>query len=145
MTTPSNAGTVKPEYVKLVEASFGRCCLCKDFFDHFYNVFLGSSSQLKDMFAKTDFDKQKKLLKNSINYVLMYAKDRGGISKSALDKVGVVHDRSHVNIKPNMYPLWTESLMKTIQHFEGPNFTQELNTAWREVIKPAIELLKSMY
>lgn len=98
------------------------------------------------MFADTDFDRQKEIINESLNFVLIYAKDPNNVvAKKKLDKIGEIHSRHRVNVRPDMYKYWIDSLMQTIQEFEKDNYTMELEKNWRAALSPAIELLKSRY
>lgn len=137
---------VESALVDRVMQSFGRCTTSKDFFDRFYAAFLASSPEIAVMFKNTDMGKQKQLLNASLNFVLMYAKNPdGAFTRDKLEQIGQIHDRSHVNVRPNMYPLWVESLLKTVKETEGSRFDAGLEQAWRKTLAPAIDLLKSKY
>jgi hemoglobin-like flavoprotein len=134
-----------PDAINHVNLSYGRCSMSPGFFDSFYDIFLKSSPDVAPMFANTDFSKQKVLIKSGISFVIMYAKDQqGAFAKAKLDFIGEVHDHVHRNVKANMYPLWIDSLLKAVQKHD-PEYTPQLDKEWREVIKPAIDLLLSHY
>lgn len=134
-----------PEALEHVNQSYGRCSISPAFFDSFYDIFLASSPKLAPMFANTDFTKQKALLKSSISFVIMYAKDQNGaFAKGKLTSIGEIHDTKHRNVSPDMYPLWIDSLIAAIKKHD-PQFSPALEKDWREVIKPGIDLLISRY
>ena len=49
-----------------VKNSFARCGESDGFYDTFYEVFLGKSPEIPPLFAKTDFKKQKQVLKATV-------------------------------------------------------------------------------
>lgn len=90
--------------------------------------------------------RQKEILRGSLSFVLMYAKDENaGFAKGKLTDVGKVHSRANHDIKPAEYELWIKSLLLTVKHFEGTNYSPDLEKAWREVLAPAIKLMQSQY
>lgn len=129
-----------------VTQSYGRCAASAGFWDRFYGNFLATSPEIAEMFRNTDMAKQKQLLNGSLNFVLLYAKhpDQQFV-RAKLEQVGQIHDRDHVNVRPDLYPLWVNSLLQTVKEIEGPQFDAALEQAWRSVLQPAIEILKSMY
>lgn len=136
---------VPTETVNRVNLSYGRCSMKPEFFDTFYDIFLKSSDAIAAMFKNTDFTKQKALLKSGIAFTLMYAKDeKAAFAKMKLDHIGDIHKRGHRDVPPNMYPLWIDSLMKSVKQHD-PEFSPALEQDWRTTIKPAIDLLISHY
>jgi hemoglobin-like flavoprotein len=132
--------------VNQVVLSYGRCLKAKDFWGDFYDIFLASSPEIGRMFQSTDIEKQKKIINSSLNFVLMYAKDpSSAFANNELNKIGVTHDNTHRNVRPDMYRLWIDSLVQAVKKNDGERFTPELEKSWREVLEPAIALLKSKY
>ena len=131
--------------ISAVESSFGRCCTKDEFWKAFYDRFLESSPEIAPMFAETDFEKQRGLIRAGVNFVLIYAKNaENSLAKTKLNSIGVTHDKAHYNVRPDMYPLWEDSIIATIREMD-PKFDDALEQEWRAAIKPALELLKSHY
>lgn len=132
--------------MKTVNDGYGRCCARAGFWDKFYEIFFKSSPAIQEKFKNTDMKKQKEILRGSLSFVLMYAKDpNAAFAKTKLTDVGKVHSRSRHNISAGEYELWTKSLLATIRHFEGDAFTPAHEKAWREVLTPAIKLMQAQY
>lgn len=125
----------------LVFQSYGRCCNKEEFFIDFYDFFMSSSAVIKERFLHTDMPAQRHLLRNGILQLILHAR---GMPDRKLKALGESHDRSHYNIKPEWYSLWLDSLMKAVQKHD-PQFTQELEDAWRDVITPGIEVIRGAY
>lgn len=125
----------------LVFQSYGRCCNRDEFFVDFYNSFMASSTIIKGSFANTDMVAQRHLLRNGIMQLILHAR---GMSDRKLKALGESHNRSHYNINPEWYSLWLDALMKTIR-LHDPEYTRELDAAWREVITPGIDLIRGAY
>ncbi|MDH5654362.1 MAG: globin [Spirochaetia bacterium] len=129
--------------IDLVSASYGKISLRKEFFDKFYDIFMGSHPDIRPMFAKTDFLKQKKLLKNGLSYMILFAKDMH-TGKTAVENIARIHDKENVNVPPELYPYWIDSLIKTIKLFDT-EFTEETEAAWREIMGKGINKFIEMY
>ena len=50
----------------IVMQSYGRCCASDGFFDSFYDHFLATSPEVRDIFANTNMAGQKLLLRQGI-------------------------------------------------------------------------------
>lgn len=136
---------VDASLVNLAKASYGRCLMKPSFWDDFYDVFLASSDKISKMFANTDMAKQKVVLKGSLNFAMTYAADESNaFAKNKLEQVGGVHSKENVNVAPSMYTLWVESLVKAVEKNDS-EYTAEVGDAWRKVVTPTIELLKTKY
>ncbi len=124
--------------------SFGRCVAKPKFIDRFYEIFLASSPEIKPRFAHTDFAKQKDLLQRGLTMMVMY--DGGSeTAKMTLDRIGESHSRrGGINIPPNLYRFWIESLIKTISEFD-PKFSPEVESAWRHVIQKGVDYITAKY
>ncbi len=124
-----------------VMQSYGRCCASPDFFDKFYNNFLASSPSIRERFVNTDMRSQKDLLRSGIMNLVLYAR---GMSDAKLRHLGQSHSRSALNIHPDLYGLWLESLLQTVKEHDLKVTTEDL-VAWREVLEDGISLIKSYY
>ena len=54
------------------------------------------------------------------------------------------HSRAHLNIDPAYYDVWLDVLCDTLRHHD-PQFSPEIETAWRERMRPGIDLMTSRY
>lgn len=135
--------TIEKTVVNEVNLSLGRCFLHSGFMDKFYTNFKASHPSIPPFFVKTNMAKQHKLLKEGITFLLMSA---GGSSfaKTEMNKLGERHDPSHLNVKPELYRYWIESLMKTVKEFD-PDFTPELDKKWRTVLQAGIQQMVDRY
>jgi len=129
--------------IAIVAESFGEVSFKQEFYDTFYEIFINCSPAIKPMFASTDMEKQKKMLKKGISYMILYAKETLS-GQQALKSIAEIHDRNHKNIKPHLYPLWVESLCSALKK-HNTEFTKETENAWREVMEPGIKYFTSLY
>ena len=129
--------------LQTVRESYGRCTLQKAFFEDFYDIFMSSSPEIKPFFSRTDMTKQRQLLREGISFMLLYAqKNEGG--KLAINNIGQLHDQNHVNVRPNLYRLWIDSLLKCIEKHDN-RFTEDVRRAWEEILKPGIDRFVDVY
>jgi hemoglobin-like flavoprotein len=128
--------------IELFNDSIERCSSRPDFLKRFYTLFLASSDTVATKFERTDMPKQARLLKTSL-YIMMMA---SGDSERAvhLERLARRHSREALDIKPELYDLWLDRLMQTVGECD-PKFDAETETAWRRVLQPGIEFMKSRY
>lgn len=126
-----------------VQASFERCDASGSFADQFYDVFLASSPEIAPLFAKTDFTKQRKLLRATV-YIMVSRDLEDADARQTLERIGSSHSQSGLNIRPELYELWLDSLCETVKRMD-PEWTPEVEREWRDRMRPAIELMTSLY
>jgi len=131
------------EKVKSVQMSFGRCTMNPDFMKEFYDEFLASHPSVKDYFKNTDMQVQRALLKNGLTYLIMFA-NGSALAKGKMERLGESHDKNHMNINPQLYKYWVNSLLKVIK-MQDSKMTKELFDAWKEVILLGVKKMISMH
>ncbi|MCA9247664.1 MAG: globin [Planctomycetales bacterium] len=127
----------------LVTASYHRCRERDDFIDTFYNQFLATSREVADKFRGTDFKRQKLMLRESLLSMLLYNLGYED-AQEELEQLAERHSRREVDIAPNLYDLWLDSLVETISICDL-EYTEELGQLWRAAMQPGIDLLISKY
>jgi hemoglobin-like flavoprotein len=128
-------------HIGLAQESLGRLNAAPKFCATFYQLLLESSPVIPPMFAATEFEKQCKQLRHGLGLLLAYAKHKNPI---LLERVAVRHSRRDVNVAPDLYALFLESLLKAIA-IHDPQFSPELDQAWRAAVTPGVDFMKSMY
>lgn len=114
----------------------------RDFFQAFYQRFLQTSVEVADQFKSTDMPRQQKLLKKSFYHLLIfYASNH---ADDYLEKIALRHSRAELDIRPEWYELWLESLIATVAEFD-PAFDDRVELAWRLVMAPGIAYMKFHY
>ena len=126
-----------------VKNSFARCGESDGFYDTFYDVFLAKSPEIPPLFAKTDFKKQKQVLKATAALMVRH-KLHEEQANTALEKVGKTHSREGYDIRPALYALWLDSLCETVKQHD-PEFTPELESQWRQRMQEGIDFIVSAY
>lgn len=131
------------EKVQNVQMSFGRCSINPSFMKDFYSAFFVSHPSIKEYFKNTDMSKQTELLKNGLTYLIMYA-GGSGVAISKINKLGETHSKAGMNIPPNIYVYWVNSLLKTIK-IHDQKMNNDLFNDWKEVVLIGIEKIKSLH
>ncbi len=126
-----------------VRDSFKRCEAAGDFAETFYGVFLDSSPEVGPLFSNTDFSKQRKLLRASVAMLVAQDIDHPK-ARETLERIGQSHSQRELDVKPELYEIWLNSLCQTVQKMD-PDFDAELERAWRDRMRPGIELITSLY
>jgi len=129
--------------LEIARQSYGRCALKKGFFEGFYDTFMGSSPQIPPFFASTDMTKQRGLLREGISYMLLYSEGSEG-GMMAIERIAKIHDIEHVNVKPELYKLWVQSLISNIRKFDH-RYTDEVERAWEQVLQQGIQRFVDLY
>jgi hemoglobin-like flavoprotein len=128
--------------VELFNDSIERCSGKPEFLRRFYALFLASSDAVAMKFARTDLQKQARMLKTSL-YIMML--ESGEPEQTAhLERLARRHSRTELDIKPELYDLWLDRLVQAVREFD-PLFNAETETAWRRVLQPGIDFMKSRY
>jgi len=119
------------------ESSFARVSLDPGFIEQFYDFFLQSHPSIEPMFAHVDMVKQRQVLRSGIAMLLLFA--RGDeMSKMILDRV--IEKHKLLNLSPDLFQYWEESLLKALRGFDG-NWNPELERIWRKTLSKGIAYL----
>jgi hemoglobin-like flavoprotein len=127
----------------LARESFNRCNRSDGFFDTFYTILKSSNADIAAMFLKTDFTKQNGLLRVALELMLMFERD-GDAARQALAKTRQSHNQDGLNIRPELYDVWLDCLMEACA-VHDTEFDTQTEEAWREVLLPSINYLRSGY
>jgi hemoglobin-like flavoprotein len=128
--------------VELFNDSIERCSSKPDFLGRFYTLFLASSDTVARKFERTDLRKQATLLKTSL-YIMMLASDETE-RVVHLERLAKRHSRADLDIKPELYDLWLDRLVRAVRESD-PMFDAQTEAAWRRVLQPGIDFMKSKY
>lgn len=125
--------------IKDVKDSFGRCCTNPKFFDRFYDIFLASHPAIKPMFAHTDFVKQKSLLRQGLAMMLLHL-DGKTVGTMALNRIADSHGPKRMNINPQMYQFWIDSLVKAVKECDQ-QCSPALEAAWQQALRSGVDYI----
>jgi hemoglobin-like flavoprotein len=119
-----------------VVASYHRARQSGQLFDTFYQLFLGKSSEIPPMFARTDFPHQKLMLRESILEMLVFAQTGSG--RDEIQRLAQRHRQ--LNVNPAHYELWLDSLCEALAKHD-PQFNSALEYAWRDAMRKGIDVM----
>lgn len=126
-----------------VKQSLGRCLHHGDVFDTFYEIFLKSDPRIPEQFVGTEWEEQKRLLRQGVNNVIGYF-DESFTAQSALERIRYTHGRDRLNIPPALYELWMDSMIEAVRQHD-PEFDSVLEKEWREVLRKGTDFVKAGY
>ena len=127
--------------VALAKASYQRCQQDPHFFELFYRHFLEACPAARPMFVNTDFVRQHKLLQHAIGLLLAYDQQPQG-GPNLLSRVAERHGRNDLKVDPSHYDEFLGSLVLTAREVD-PEFTADIEAAWREATARGIAYMKS--
>jgi hemoglobin-like flavoprotein len=122
--------------VSLTKASYARCLASPEFLPAFYQQFFTDCPVVRPLFAHTDFSRQTKLLQHAIGLLIAYT-HQPPEGPQVLARLAEKHGPSGLNIDPSWYPVFLESLIRTVSRYD-PEFTPLIGAAWREALSPGI-------
>ncbi|MDH3458649.1 MAG: globin [Gemmatimonadota bacterium] len=138
-TTPE----VSQATIDMAKASFERCCAQPDFLAHFYRNFFTNCPDAEPMFAKTEFERQHKLLRHAIGLLLIFPNHMDE-EPTVLKRVADRHGRRDLDVDPSYYPAFVESLMQTVREHDA-EFSDAIDDAWHRTIAPGVAYMQSRY
>jgi hemoglobin-like flavoprotein len=121
--------------VQLAEASYHRCAESGAFYTTFYAHLLASNPRIPPMFARTEFERQNRLLKHALGLLIIYAKRP---NPAMLERIAQRH--LEVGVTDDLYPSFIESLVLAVAEHD-PDYTPELADAWRTALAPGIAFM----
>jgi hemoglobin-like flavoprotein len=124
--------------------SLERCASNPRFLDLFYETFLASSPKVREKFANTDFEKQKRALHGSFHLMLRAAREEGHGPPDFLDELALRHGSGQLAIGSEFYDLWLDSLLAAVRACD-PAHSPDVEKAWEQVMGIGIRYLCSRY
>lgn len=132
----------KEKIAELFNDSFERCNRNPSFMDIFYDLFLSSSPEVKEKFKDTDFVKQKRILSRSMLYLMLASISPN--ARAQLDNIAETHSSRGYDIKPRLYDLWYDCMLKAVEKCD-PKFNDQVKEAWDVTLNAGIEYMTSRY
>ncbi len=109
------------------------------FFEEFYDNFTHLSEDVAAKFTNVNMVRQQQMLSTSINTMLNCYVERE-ISPE-MHRIAVMHDRAHLDIRPELYDRWLECLIEAVKKFDV-DFDEDVELAWRLVLSTGIAFMK---
>ena len=132
------------ETIAKFDESLERCTASAEFTDRFYERFLASSPKVRQRFANTDFARQKRALRSSLNLMLLVAADEEKGPARYLNDIAERHSKRDLDIGAELYDLWLDALLETVKECD-PQFSPEVEHAWERVMMVGISYLLLRY
>ena len=130
----------------LINASYKRVLERKvdgqGFFSAFYENFIDASPDVAAKFRHTDMPQQQSMLKKAFYHLLAFYGSNN--ADYYLHQVAISHNRTHLDISPELHEIWLEILIDTVRCFDEC-FDAETELAWRLVMAPGIVYMKFHY
>jgi hemoglobin-like flavoprotein len=135
---------MEEKVLKAFEESLLRCNANLQFLDRFYEIFLSSSTKVKEKFANTDFVHQKRTLRASLHAMLLAAEDEEKGPDKYLRDIAERHSSRDLGIGAELYDIWLDSLLATVRECD-PMCSPEVEKAWERVMMVGIHYLLTHY
>lgn len=124
-------------------SSLDRCLADAGFIPCFYERFLASSEDVRRKFEHTNFPDQQKRLARSLR-VLGAAMQGDLVALRHLNARAESHSQHNLDIRPDLYLLWEDALMKTASEVD-PEWNEHVAESWRVVLIHAIHYMVKRY
>ena len=133
------------EQIEVFLASLKRCLAQPEFLLTFYAVFMDSSEEVRQKLAHTDFKRQTRVLAESFWVIAVAAQGpRTSPAWGDLPRIAARHSRSDLDIRPGLYDTWLDCLVEAVRKHD-PEFSPEIEDAWRKTLAAGIEYMRSKY
>jgi hemoglobin-like flavoprotein len=142
--TPAEGIAMDESTLKVFEDSLARCTSAPGFEDRFYEIFLASSPKVAVKFANTDFVRQKKALRASLEKMVLVAADEETGPDRYLRELAEKHSSRQLDIGAELYDYWLDSLLVTVKE-RDPAFGPAVEDAWESVMTIGIRYLLMHY
>lgn len=133
---------VDPEAIRRTRESLGRCVECETFLQHFYELFMASSPKVEELFQRTDFERQKRMLRDSLYVMLVAAGTTKGPAHDEVKRLAQLH--RDVGVNRDMFKLWLDALVEAARAHDT-HFTEALERDWRTTLSGAMEVMKRTF
>ena len=101
---------------------------------------MASSPKVAELFQKTDFERQKRMLRDSLYVMLVAAGTTQGPAHDEIERLAKRHHE--LGVTDDMLALWMNALVTAAREHDT-HFTDELESDWRASMSGPIELMKA--
>ncbi len=123
--------------------SLDRCSAHEQFIPAFYDRFLSTSSEIREKFEGTDFEKQNQMLLRSLK-LAAGATNGEPESLREIRERAETHDRRHLNIRPQLYTAWLTSVISAASEFDE-QWDATTEEAWNTILGYVIKHMVRFY
>ena len=112
------------------------------FRDAFLDNLLRSSPEVAQKMIHGDLEAFRATLMLSIDHLARYyiSSEPSAILQGAARR----QSRGERNIEPHLYEFFLQALLQTVQRYDA-KYDEEVGQAWKVVLRPGLEYMKSMY
>lgn len=110
------------------------------FYKRFYENLVEADPAIRDMFKKTDMDRQIVMLIRAMTHIMSFSATLE--ADEEMELIAEAHGAGHLNIPAKFYDVWLECIIKTLEEFD-PKFDKHIETSWRVMMAPGLEYMKS--
>ena len=142
--TGNTVNPVEQKTIQVFDRSLTRCNANPGFLDLFYETFLSSSPKVKERFANTDFERQKRLLHASFYLILLASEDPVNGPERYLEHLAARHSARDLNIGAEFYDIWLDSLLAVVKECD-PEFDDTVEDAWEQMMGIGIDYMLRRY
>jgi hemoglobin-like flavoprotein len=126
-------------------ASLKRCLAQPNFLLDFYGIFMGSSDEVREKFANTNFERQTRVLAESLWAMAVAAQaPKESPAWGDLPRLAALHNGENLGIRPELYDAWLDCLIQAARRHDHL-FSPEVEQAWRKTLAVGIEYMRSKY
>lgn len=134
-----------PILKEIVEKSYERCHGSGMFVYSFYRNFMRLSPGVREKFKNSQWDRQTKLLDEAIKQLILFFYEPSLATAERILQLGKSHAKvGGMDIDPELYRPWLEALVMAVAEHD-PEFTPQIENAWREVMRHGIIVMQSLY
>ncbi|MBL1143048.1 MAG: globin [Proteobacteria bacterium] len=134
---------IDEDTLNIFNNSLNRCQSNPQFLSLFYQKFALLNSDIREKFFNTDMEQQKIVLHASIQ-MIMLASQGNKAAIDYLDSIAKLHSKAELDIRPELYDIWLDTLMETVSIIDT-NYDKKIDNAWKKVMNYGIEYMKSQY
>jgi truncated hemoglobin YjbI len=139
-STLTEDAVADPGAIERTRESLGRCVECETFLQRFYELFMASSPEVAELFRNTDFERQKRVLRDSLYVMLVAAGTTKGPAHDEVERLAGLH--KDIGVTRDMFTLWLEALIEAAREHDI-HFSDQLENDWRTSLSGPIALMTS--
>lgn len=111
--------------------------------DLFYLVFLQEFPHVQQHFHGVDMKRQNVLLTLALMAVERHYRHRYAATAAYLHMLGEQHRQRGIGLE--LYPLWRQALLATLERFHAQEWNEALAAEWRSALDLAIAAMSTAY
>lgn len=123
--------------------SLARCADKQEFIQEFYRRLTRASEVVREKFARTDFDRQSDIVLKSLKLIAGCAAGECEALQE-MKRQATLHDRYHLNIIPDLYPVWKSTMISTAEDFDRL-WDEDVEESWNIILDHVIKQMIKHY